>query len=1680
MKKLLKKCISFVILFSFLSMPINVFAALGEELIKNSEISIPLTTSYETVGSLEVDLEWNFPIQNERENIINIELIDENNNAINLDINLKQSDKQRVVSLNGKDITVEITKANQDRNSVGDGEDYRYFNIKFSNLPVGNYQVHLRGNGFVEYLSEKILIKEYSRRIYLSNQLGTFAIGEVTKDNIIDTQDYQKMQERIGSTNQEDLINYDLNCDGKIDIIDLSYIAKNLGEETKQAKIENTEPIIAPEDIKKIATTEDTIVNGKIEELLTNSSEIVSFKNKKEEPISEENPVVISLEFNRSLETQQITMYPNSLTDANIPKKMQLEIETQEGEKLVIPYEKQEAEVAKLSEDTENVIVISLGKQVAVKKITITIIETKNNTNLAEIAKVEFLNNVYEQIPAPKMDVPTGLAIQNGSEKITATWNHATNITGYKVKITGGEKNQVFETSKNSFTISDLKNYTEYKVSVASVNGTWESGYSEEVTAIPIPTRLPPAPENVKLTGHYKRIDVAWKKMDDTQKYAVYYRKVGETGFQKIENINSTSYTINDLEDTVEYEVAVAGINHLGEGKKSTTYKTKTIGIEAPITHNYKLINTVNGVNEKTSHIETVEYSSNSATKDYDTFDIVDNDYTSYWQFNSWDAGGYNAGKPSPIIVFDATYQMDNVVVIPADSQKYKYDYCKIRYWNEAGEVKEVANINMQRKQDVNGKVYYEFNFKEPIEAKKIQINFASGDAYYGGGQKGPITIAEMKFYYYDDLEEQIKNLFKDDLRIELVEGVTLAQIEALEVKANTKDDVSGEYHPTRDVILQDLAYAKKLLQDTNVSDVITIDQSISNSKNSHLGFAMALNDYQPLGIVAKAGDTIAIYVGSTGNVSNLELVFTQYYPESGSWKKTQKNLVKGQNLITIPQITSMDVEKGGSVYLRYTSNKETNSPIKVRVSGGTKIPVLDIHGKPEEEKKEAIKNYVQALNTYVEKLPSAYANRGETYEPTTSIQNSTEIVLDDVMLSVSASKVLEGLKTNTTSLEEQETKLTNTAKAFDEMMNLFYKEKGLQKNSEDAKNEWPGSRINIRYTRMFDGAFMYATGEHIGIGFGSIAGLMNGKPAQVTEDGSVTTQYFGWGIAHEIGHVIDEGSMVVGETTNNIFSLFAQTADDKSLSRLETSNKYPEIYEKVTSHTTGLPSNVFVSLGMFWQLHLAYDDEATLTSTNTFYSRLNTLYRQETWGNEVDKYNKLIRLASDAVTKDLTEFFEAWGLKADDATKAYLEEKGYEKETRPIYYLNDEARRYRLNNGTALQTQVSANLELVTENKQTKLSFNSKDGQDKLLGYEIRRNGQSIGFTINTEYIDELNALNNRVLNYEIVAYDKLLNEVGKVTLEPVKIEYDGTIHKTGFSITSNYRNENDENEYENENSVIGSIKNIMDGDTNTYFNGNVKKVATDKTNPSMVIDLNEELPICGLRYTAAIENEQLLENTIKKYKIYISSNNETWEMVKTGTFAVSKENPTTQIYFDAPGSTGGNQLYTATASYVKIEVIGNKGISGAELDIIAPPGDNITMKEENIYRLEEDYTYAEGETIPAGSVIFKGEYRGNPAYNAALLIDEEGNTVENYSQLFMAELPENAPLDEIASGHWIAYMTKENYDKLCEKGKVKVQLYRVNNPETLEGQRLVSDTFKIPLTNYEQLQKIKLQDEL
>lgn len=1583
---------------------------------------------------------------------------------------------------------------------------------QIENLEAGTYDLFITGGGFS--YSQRIDIQSMNQQIKLVDMTavintetahpGTYGYGDVNGDGIIDEEDRSLMLDVISGGSQEPA--YDLNGDSVIDLADLQWFTYSYGKEQVEASVIRTATIDVDKIEAKVAENNVLAEGESVSDVLTGNGSI-SVKPASDEEISDENPVEISIDLTgqNGAVAGGITIAPPEGSE-NVIKTGSIEITyidengMEQTTRALIGgsaryYSARGA--ATVTQEPDGTLVVNLGGQIAVKKITIKVTETGSN-KLADIAKVEFLNDMESRIPAPVMNVPENLAVAAGNKKFTLTWNAQQNIAGYEVKIVHDEKTIVMPASANRLSVSSfggekLKNSEVYKVSVQSVNGEWSSGYSKEVDAVPQAEKAPDAPENVSVSGGYRLLDISWKKMEDTDYYTLYYRVKGDSEYQKIDNITKNSYRLTELKNKTTYEICLTGTNDCGTSNKSTVYVGTTMDIDPPITSNYKLINTDNGVGNATAHIKSVEYPSKSPEKE---MTVVDNDYSSSWIFNSWDAGGYNPGKPSPKVEFDQAYEMNRITVIPDAGQEGTYAYAKTIYWDENGNMNQLDGF-LTSKKSSNGKTYYELWFDHPFTAKKIQVNLAQ----YWTGNKS-VSISEMKFYYYDSLDQEVEALYADALHLTLAEGVTKEKIDSLLERANTKDEVSNEYHPRRDLLLREIENAKKIFEAENLSKPIQVDTSVIKSKDNVLKIASGLNSWQPLGVVAHEGEELAVYVGrenaAMGANTQVRLIATQYHAESGNWsKEIVSNLKQGQNIVTMPAISDLDTEHGGSLYVEFTGNN-SNLNIQIRVSGGNKIPMLDLsRASTEEEKRAAVTSYVEELNAYVptikEQHNSLHLGKDDShcdyeYKQQDCILGATEIVLDKAMYSVSAKQILAGIDKNS-GIESQADKLYQSLEAMDQMVTLFYQHKGLTDQVVPAKygsnNSFPVSRLNIRYMRMFAGAFMYAGGLHIGIEWGSIPGLATSQPV-VSENGKyVSGRLFGWGIAHEIGHIINQPDYAIAEITNNYFSILAQADETNAKVRF----KYPDVYEKVTSGTKGKAASVFTSLGMYWQLHLAYDngynyktyDNYDEQFNNIFFARVDAYARNTSLaGNGLsldgaDTDNKLMRLSCAAAKKNLLTFFEKWGMTPNEGTIAYAAQ--FEEETRNICYITDEARAYRLEgqSGMPAGSQVSAGMQHEDNSKQVTITLsNDVPDQNAMLGYEIYRNGKVIGFVEagdgEAEFTDTIASENNKVFTYEVVGYDKLLNTTEKVMLAPVKISHDGSISKKLWSVTTNMASEDDKKEEGSDDNPepekVSAISRIYNEDYKDSYIG-----TADKT-PEVVISFNEMIAAAGMKITAPKD----CSNAVKKYEIYLSQNNADWTLAKSGTLSYDDKG-TAFIYFSKEND---SWMYTYDASYLKLVVKGQKTAEISEIDILGPAGDNVELVDDGIGILKSDYVYdetaADGK-IPQGSFIVTGEYKGNPAYNAVKLYDETGNIIEG-SQVIFAEVPEKGELGEISSGTWIYYIEPDDLENMIQSGgipvSVRAELYRVDDAHTNEGERLVSDT--LPVTVPEILPEIEI----
>lgn len=1504
----------------------------------------------------------------------------------------------------------------------------------------------------------------------------------------------------------------DLTGDQKTDLADLEYFAK--GYQAEGHTLACIEESVSADAISP-KPGEDTNVEGNLEDLLKGEGN-VTLSTQGGTEISEEHPVSVEFDLSESADTQ----IDGILIETNKENPIQKAtvdityIDAEGNEQTVTaPIENGVEHLLRTSDvqvsmDEDGNIQIHLGSQIAVKKVTLTIQGMQNNNNLAEISKVEFVNGMENRIPKPDMDIPTNLAVETGSEEFTLTWDACKNVTGYEVLIEHNGEQDTYTVKNNSLKVTSfnekkLVNKEQYTAKVQSVNGTWKSGYSESVTAVPKADKKPDAPENVKAVGKYKSVEVSWKNMKNTEFYNLFYREKGQEEYTKIENITTNSYTISELKENVKYEIYLTGVNELGESDPSLTSTAQTTDLEPAVMPKYKQINT-SEEGQVSSHIVSAtrgrgEMKDSPLDLEGKTaWGTVDNNPASHFYIADWDDGGEytDFNNKGFTFEFDQPYTMDTIGFQEVTAQG-NFTRISLKYWDENGSehVVDKNNLKIEARTDKNNKRYYFIRIAEPIQAKKI--SFGIGRDYSG---LRVITVSEISFYNYDSLEDDIMGLYEDELHTVLKGSVTEQTIQDLRNRLQTKDEASGEYHPDKDRLEKELDNAEDILNN-QLSEPILIHNTIT-TRDTDRGFS-GLNAWQPLGITAAAGEEITLFVGhntmGTGSNTNLQLVATQYHAESGSVSKVVTTLKTGRNDVTIPKIWSTDEESGGALYIQYTGNN-ANDCYSVRVNGGVEVPTLDLYGVTDaQERQQRAEQYVEALKGYVEKMEAVHKKVHENsgnesveyeYSKENCILGATDILLDKMLFSLPAQQVLSGCEGNAQ-------KLLDSMDAMEGMMNLFYQHKGLNQTAPDEKDRFPQRHLNIRYQRMFAGAFMYAAGDHIGIGWNETAGMMTGVPVQSDNGKYVSGRYFGWGIAHEIGHNINQSAYAYAEVTNNYFAVLAQAKDTNDSVRFE----YPKVYEKVTSGTTGKSEDVFTQLGMYWQLHLAYDSGYNFKTYDNYEEQLNNLFfaRVDTYARNTakapapqgialtlsgDRDQDFMRLACAAAQKNILEFFERWGMIPNDETRSYAGQ--FETETRAIYYVNDDSRVYRLeNSGSSLgslgdveavgdDTTVSVNKDTAN---QVDFTLTSKTiPEEDVLGYEITRTmisgGQVekevVGFTTENQFSDHVTTVNNRVITYEVTVVDKYLNRSAAKTLTPVKIEHDGSLDKEFWTTTTKNMeavHTEDPGEADEDTPCApqqeAPILKAVDNKTDTTYTG----IAGDEA--EVLMQFNRKQVISGLKYTV---NEG---TAIKDYSIYVHGDNGEWTEVVKGSFDDKKVQT---VYFE---NVDGKYVGTYSTDAVKLVIHNQKDteISISELDVLGVTGDNVDFRSAQdgtsaIGRLASDYQYGETEAdkIPAGSIVFVGSYKGNPAYNVVLLYDQDGNIVGGTNtdgslkaqQIILADVPETGNIQDVSDGTWIYWIDPQDSAQLAGK-QVRAELYRVNDAQTNEGQRLVSDSLYV-----------------
>ena len=1468
-----------------------------------------------------------------------------------------------------------VSARSRDGGDLGGGSWPGYLDLELNGLPLDTYTLRFTGRGYVPF-EQKVTFSNYAQHVLLGTGDGTFTLGDVNGDKKVNTADREALAAALQSQDPKDLECYDLNGDGLIDIVDLAYIDRQLnasgGAEVIPTALLNP-PVVISAVEKALTDADVTYKDGELADLFRDKANPQYIKFSK----TGGGNIVLPLPLDKSTDMSEIRIVTPAAGQAGAILTGEVLVEDAWDNKISIPFDYTTPEgVHAITRDPEsNVITINLGKRVPVKKITITVVKT--DAGYAAVESIQFLQDIVPENPAAPNTKVTDVVAEAGSESVRLRWRNLPNVSGYKILYWPQGKEdltQELHVDVNSATVTGLENLKTYCFTVTATDGSWEGKPSEPVTATPQPAKVPDRVDMVTVTSMDGALRVGWKAAKGATWHELFYREKGAANWTQFGGrLEDTQATIEGLTNGVTYELYAVGCNDIGRGPQSTIAEgtpkavdySRPAGIPAEGVLEYQDI-------ESIRLADTGNYSHTAHPSGFQPANMADGDFRTHWTSQAWGDGNHARSK-QVICTLKAPQHLTAALWIPRMDGTYSSNLkaYTVTIWREGDDLsgpgtRIVPNENQEdgglRTWETipNNVVNDRFAFLpfEPVEnVKQIAITI---------DQNGytAVSLSELMFMTYSaerNLPGDIAALFASDLHTALKPGVTLEQIEALQARLDSDEK---NYYLYVDVLQDELKLARSLLNNQGTTGVVVNGIQARNG-NEDRKYGQGGSVLQPLGVAAGAGTELVIYAEGIPTDAKVSLVATQFNAQVNSWQKPVGTLRNGRNILAIPQITSDgDKTKGGSLYLTYGGSEANAQNIKLHVLRGTAIPTLELsnwYKLDDTARREAIGRYVDDLAQYTS-IPFG--------SPMSDWHNVTEISTPSVLLSLPAAAVNTALGKGTQ--EQKVETLYNDILAWEDVMHICKTTQGISATYE--KNDMH-TRQNIRCMTMFSGAFMYAAGSHIGIGYGSCGGMVVGKPVSMTGAGNANS-LFGWGIAHEIGHNMDK--LGRAEITNNIYSLMVQTYDGQSntlKSRLENSNKYEDIFTKTAQGYPGAAGNVFVQLGMYWQLHLAYTSS---TNSLDFYNRFFTAWKAGTYTGGAATYDEKVALTAAGVTgTNLNEFFRRWGMQLSDSVKSKI--ASYADEPRAIWYLSDASRRAALNGTTQASGTVNASVRKDGD-KTVVLNFSCDAGN--LQGFEILRNGTPIDFVIadrSGTYEDVIGSGNHRTYKYTVKAYDILGNLVGTADAGTVRIAYDNVI-ETGYT-------------------------------TEKVENG-VKFIFTEKT------------PVSGIKIAAGgwVPNAEISVSVNDTYVIRSDTNNN-----------LAVDDPGSYVhYLQMPGAASDDtRIYTYEA--LTVTVTGTGITDPSKVQLIGYPGDDIAfLKTGSVGRLYSDYTYdtLDGtETIPAGTLVITGTYRGSPVFNNLRIdgrylettINEDGTQSEDlvekpvagYGLLFAAVVEGDMSLD-------------------------------------------------------------------
>ncbi len=618
-----------------------------------------------------------------------------------------------------------------------------------------------------------------------------------------------------------------------------------------------------------------------------------------------------------------------------------------------------------------------------------------------------------------------------------------------------------------------------------------------------------------------------------------------------------------------------------------------------------------------------------------------------------------------------------------------------------------------------------EAKFK-PTTFKRLKLKWVKSNQNWA-------TLNEIMFFKQDTVSDKVENLFTNGLMNELKpEFDSMSAIEALEEEVKV--------HPLKESLMKSIELAKKVLNgETNKETSITLvteqrgNYSKEGAKRSING--AAYTSLEPFGKYVTPGEEIVVYVDADPNSPMPKLCFGQVGKGKNDWRRWA-NLQPGKNVIKAP--TDMNC---AGVYLvnDYTPEEQAYAP-KVRFEGGTSYPLYR-HGEttPEEFNKQ-LKEYASKVEYSDDAFKSG--------NPKGKVFNIAELVSDNCLITTSAKGALEGVKW----AESKGYDVGDTMDGWEEMRDLFQSFMGFDENAtEERHTPFPNKFIG----RVFQGVPLgYADHGYTGY-LGSDNAERDGGFFKMIVAPPQMPGNDNWAYNHEFGHIFNTAHIVHGEVTNNLYAqeyrrLHPGTGGDRA--------NWNGILNRFKGEKVNL--GFFENLAILSQLNIAYGYDAYAKASKAV--RDNKELIKSISGGEL---RRLAVAYSLGLGVNLLDFFEGWGY--TDVTDQMREAvKDLPKPDKKIEYLHGGAYDYK-GTGFSEDVEVTVSSSMNKENKTTTLKFGIDDNNsDDLLGYEILKDGEVIGYTKDNSFVVK-NVDINENAKYDVVAYAKDLSTAESVSVK-------------------------------------------------------------------------------------------------------------------------------------------------------------------------------------------------------------------------------------------------------------------------------------------------------------------------